>query len=155
MICALVPRAMTTPIWSKLPVLVIPVAVTARFAAARVLPCTSTVAFWPLARLVSLPARKSWTGARTGADWAGVVAAGTMVAATTTAAASKRTGLRMGDLPRRMCERLLLNGEEPPQVTVPVREIDQTCPRSAVHWGSRRPDRHPDRAGWRPPRPPP
>ena len=42
-ICALVPRATTTPILSKLPVLVMPVAVTARLAAARLLPCTSTV----------------------------------------------------------------------------------------------------------------
>ena len=48
MICALVARATTTPIRSKLPVLVMPVAATARSAAARLLPCTSTVTFLPL-----------------------------------------------------------------------------------------------------------
>ena len=99
-----------------------PVAVTARLAAARVLPCTSTVAFWPLARLVSWPARKSWTGASTGADCAGPWTAGTSVAAATRAAARKRTGRRMWDLPRRSVRTTeSLNGERAPSGHAPPR----------------------------------
>ncbi len=57
MTCALVPRATTTPILSKLVIVVIPVAATAPRAAARLLPCTSTVVRSPLASEASRPAR--------------------------------------------------------------------------------------------------